>query len=120
MLHVVSPPGEIIKPGDWKCIQDEGMPVHGRPFEKGNLYVHFKVRDMTGLTAVMTLPRKKGEKKRGKKEGGGGGKKERGGKVNPQTLDTYRRLCIHKDVGMLMHGRPWRRGASTSTSGCVT
>ena len=43
-LHVVSPPGEIIKPNDWKCIQDEGMPVHQRPFEKGNLYVHFKVR----------------------------------------------------------------------------
>ena len=53
MLHVVSPPGDIIKPSDWKCIQDEGMPVHGRPFEKGNLYVHFKV-----LSLTRTLPKK--------------------------------------------------------------
>ena len=60
MLHVVSPPGDIIKPSDWKCIQDEGMPVHGRPFEKGNLYVHFKVCGLTGPD--QNLARKKGKK----------------------------------------------------------
>jgi DnaJ-class molecular chaperone len=40
---VSSEPGEVIKPDSWKMISDEGMPVHGRPFEKGNLYVRFGV-----------------------------------------------------------------------------
>ena len=38
------PAGEVIKPDSWKCINDEGMPVHGRPFEKGNLYIRFLVQ----------------------------------------------------------------------------
>ncbi|KAI3433861.1 hypothetical protein D9Q98_003664 [Chlorella vulgaris] len=33
----------VIKPDSWACIKNEGMPIHGRPFEKGNLYVHFTV-----------------------------------------------------------------------------
>jgi DnaJ-class molecular chaperone len=36
-------PGEVIKPDTFKCIKDEGMPMHGRPFQKGNLYIHFRV-----------------------------------------------------------------------------
>ncbi|XP_045764583.1 dnaJ homolog subfamily A member 2-like [Maniola jurtina] len=36
-------PGEVIKPGDLKGIQGEGMPQHKNPFEKGNLYVKFEV-----------------------------------------------------------------------------
>ncbi|XP_034831302.1 dnaJ homolog subfamily A member 2-like [Maniola hyperantus] len=36
-------PGEVIKPGDLKGIQGEGMPQHKNPFEKGNLYVRFEV-----------------------------------------------------------------------------
>ncbi|CAK0784305.1 hypothetical protein CVIRNUC_007509 [Coccomyxa viridis] len=43
VLQVAEPPGKVIKPNSWKSIQDEGMPVHGRPYEKGNLYIHFKV-----------------------------------------------------------------------------
>lgn len=35
--------GKVIKPDSFYCIQDEGMPVHGRPFQKGNIYVHFTV-----------------------------------------------------------------------------
>ena len=42
-MQVAEPPGKVIKPNSWKSIQDEGMPVHGRPYEKGNLYIHFKV-----------------------------------------------------------------------------
>ena len=42
-VQVSEPPGKVIKPNSWKSIQDEGMPVHGRPYEKGNLYIHFKV-----------------------------------------------------------------------------
>ncbi len=33
----------MIKPGTFKCIHDEGMPIHGRPYAKGNLYVRFNV-----------------------------------------------------------------------------
>ena len=27
-------PGEIIKPDQWVCIEEEGMPQHGSPFDK--------------------------------------------------------------------------------------
>lgn len=33
----------VIKPDSWACIRGEGMPMQGRPFQKGNLYVHFTV-----------------------------------------------------------------------------
>lgn len=42
--QVTQPPGQVIKPGSWKSVADEGMPVHGRPYEKGNLYIHFNVK----------------------------------------------------------------------------
>ncbi|KAL6055360.1 DnaJ subfamily A member 2 [Balamuthia mandrillaris] len=43
-LLVKSPPGgEVIKPGDVKVIPNEGMPIHRRPFDKGQLIIHFKV-----------------------------------------------------------------------------
>ncbi|KAM1140328.1 chaperone protein dnaJ A6-like [Malus sylvestris] len=42
-LLVKSNPGEVIKPGQSKAINDEGMPHHQRPFIKGKLYIHFNV-----------------------------------------------------------------------------
>ncbi|CAI0385683.1 unnamed protein product [Linum tenue] len=42
-LLIKSNPGEVIKPGQCKAINDEGMPQHGRPFIKGQLYIRFKV-----------------------------------------------------------------------------
>eukprot|EP00199_Chlamydomonas_sp_CCMP681_P000879 CAMPEP_0119104064 /NCGR_PEP_ID=MMETSP1180-20130426/2374_1 /TAXON_ID=3052 ORGANISM="Chlamydomonas cf sp, Strain CCMP681" /NCGR_SAMPLE_ID=MMETSP1180 /ASSEMBLY_ACC=CAM_ASM_000741 /LENGTH=447 /DNA_ID=CAMNT_0007088733 /DNA_START=11 /DNA_END=1354 /DNA_ORIENTATION=- len=42
-LRVTHPPGKVIKPDSFYCVRDEGMPVHGRPFQKGNIYVHFDV-----------------------------------------------------------------------------
>lgn len=42
-LRIQSSPGEIIKAGQVKCIHGEGMPVHGQPAVKGNLYVKFEV-----------------------------------------------------------------------------
>ncbi|KAK9837066.1 hypothetical protein WJX81_000009 [Elliptochloris bilobata] len=44
VLQVVHPGGEVIKPESWRCVNDEGMPVHGRPYEKGNLYIRFAVK----------------------------------------------------------------------------
>lgn len=42
-LLVRHTPGEVIKPGDLKGIQGEGMPQFKNPFEKGNLYIKFDV-----------------------------------------------------------------------------
>uniref|UniRef100_A0A0D9VJ34 J domain-containing protein n=1 Tax=Leersia perrieri TaxID=77586 RepID=A0A0D9VJ34_9ORYZ len=42
-LLIKSNPGEVIKPGQHKAINDEGMPQHGRPFMKGRLFVEFSV-----------------------------------------------------------------------------
>ncbi|EEE53623.1 hypothetical protein OsJ_36898 [Oryza sativa Japonica Group] len=42
-LLVTSGAGEVIRPGQLKAIDGEGMPVHGMPFAKGTLYVAFRV-----------------------------------------------------------------------------
>jgi len=43
-LLIKTEKGDIIKPGDARMIPGEGMPQHKRPFEKGNLYVVFKIQ----------------------------------------------------------------------------
>lgn len=35
--------GEITRPGSFKMVKEEGMPVRNHPFQKGNLYVQFEV-----------------------------------------------------------------------------
>jgi DnaJ family protein A protein 2 len=42
-LLIKSNVGEIVKPGQFKAINDEGMPHYQRPFMKGRLYLHFTV-----------------------------------------------------------------------------
>uniref|UniRef100_A0A672NLJ0 DnaJ homolog subfamily A member 1-like n=1 Tax=Sinocyclocheilus grahami TaxID=75366 RepID=A0A672NLJ0_SINGR len=42
-LLITSHPGELIRPGDKKCVLNEGMPMHRRPFEKGKLIILFSV-----------------------------------------------------------------------------
>lgn len=42
-LLIKSNPGELIKPDQYKAINDEGMPNYRRPFMKGCLYIHFNV-----------------------------------------------------------------------------
>lgn len=37
-------PGQVIKPGEVKMIQGEGMPAYKRPFDKGNLFVTFEIK----------------------------------------------------------------------------
>jgi DnaJ family protein A protein 2 len=62
-LLVKSTPGEIIKPGQTKAIDDEGMPMYQRPFMKGKLYINFSVDfpdslsldQCKGLEAVLPL-----------------------------------------------------------------
>jgi len=43
-LVIHSMPGDTIKPGDIKCLLNEGMPVHRNPQEKGRLVIHFDVK----------------------------------------------------------------------------
>ncbi|KAL3616049.1 hypothetical protein CASFOL_040343 [Castilleja foliolosa] len=42
-LLIKSSAGEVVKPNSYKAINDEGMPIYGRPFMKGKLYIHFNV-----------------------------------------------------------------------------
>ncbi|XP_060218945.1 dnaJ protein homolog isoform X1 [Lycium barbarum] len=42
-LLIKSNPGEVVKPDQFKAINDEGMPNYGKPFIKGRLYIHFDV-----------------------------------------------------------------------------
>lgn len=42
-LLIKSAPSEIVKPGQFKAINEEGMPIYQRPFMKGKLYIHFSV-----------------------------------------------------------------------------
>lgn len=35
--------GEVIKHNDFKCIQNEGMPLYRDPYEKGQLIIQFQV-----------------------------------------------------------------------------
>ncbi|XP_018536256.1 dnaJ homolog subfamily A member 4 isoform X2 [Lates calcarifer] len=42
-LVITSQSGEVIKHGDIKCIQNEGMPIYRDPYEKGQLIIQFQV-----------------------------------------------------------------------------
>lgn len=42
-LIINSTPGQVIKHGDIKCVQNEGMPLYRDPYEKGQLIIHFEV-----------------------------------------------------------------------------
>lgn len=43
-LLIQSNEGEIIKPGQFKAVYDEGMPTHTRQFDKGKLFIQFQVK----------------------------------------------------------------------------
>eukprot|EP00698_Gefionella_okellyi_P012241 TRINITY_DN3288_c0_g1_i1.p1 TRINITY_DN3288_c0_g1~~TRINITY_DN3288_c0_g1_i1.p1 ORF type:complete len:409 (+),score=101.00 TRINITY_DN3288_c0_g1_i1:69-1295(+) len=40
---IKSPVGDVLKPGAVKCVYNEGMPIHKRPFDKGRLFIHFEI-----------------------------------------------------------------------------
>lgn len=42
-VHVASPPGKVIKPGQTIVLRGEGMPTYKRPDQTGNLYVVLEV-----------------------------------------------------------------------------
>ncbi|PHT28755.1 Chaperone protein dnaJ 2 [Capsicum baccatum] len=49
-LLIKSQPGEVVKPDQFKAINDEGMPMYQRPFMRGKLYIHFTVDFPESLT----------------------------------------------------------------------
>lgn len=44
ILKISSDPGVVYKPGDFKCIRDEGMPYERNPYTKGGLYIEFTIK----------------------------------------------------------------------------
>ncbi|XP_055834034.1 dnaJ protein homolog [Solanum dulcamara] len=56
-LLIKSNPGEVVKPDQFKAINDEGMPMYQRPFMRGKLYIHFIVEfpDSLKLEQVKAL-----------------------------------------------------------------
>jgi DnaJ-class molecular chaperone len=40
---IQSQPGEVIKPGDIKTVEDLGMPIFRTPYRNGNLFINFEV-----------------------------------------------------------------------------
>jgi DnaJ family protein A protein 2 len=42
-LLVASKEGDVVKPGSFKAVYDEGMPTWQRPLDKGRLFIHFDV-----------------------------------------------------------------------------
>ncbi|KAF9622222.1 hypothetical protein IFM89_030080 [Coptis chinensis] len=49
-LLIKSNPGEVVKPNQFKAINDKGMPMYQRPFMRGKLYIHFTVEFPDSLT----------------------------------------------------------------------
>uniref|UniRef100_A0A1D1YNS7 DnaJ n=1 Tax=Anthurium amnicola TaxID=1678845 RepID=A0A1D1YNS7_9ARAE len=49
-LLIKTNPGEVVKPDQFKAINDEGMPMYQRPFMRGKLYIHFTVDFPDSLT----------------------------------------------------------------------
>ena len=53
-VHVTSPKGKIIKPGDSIILRGEGMPHYKTPEHKGNLYVMLEI-DMPEESWLKTI-----------------------------------------------------------------
>lgn len=43
VLNIQRPAGSTVAPGQWIAVREEGMPRHGQPFMKGNLYIRFEI-----------------------------------------------------------------------------
>lgn len=43
VLNIQRPAGSTLAAGQWVCVREEGMPRHGQPFMKGNMYIRFEV-----------------------------------------------------------------------------
>lgn len=98
--------GGVVKPDTWMRVPDEGMPTHGRPYEKGNLYIHYTVEfpDAVTLEQVQALRAVLGgdkEEDEGKKASSSSSPKASGsgsGSAAPPTdMDADGTTSVHTD-----------------------
>lgn len=96
-VRVRHAPGAVVKPDTWMRVADEGMPTHGRPYEKGNLYIHYTVDFPDSLTS---------EQVRALRGVLGGDEEEKGSKAStsaaatappPTDMDADGTTSVHAD-----------------------
>lgn len=51
-LKIEVPPGTVVEHDSVRRVKGEGMPQHGNPFNKGDLYIQFKVKFPSTLSAA--------------------------------------------------------------------
>ncbi|GIQ92920.1 hypothetical protein KIPB_016996, partial [Kipferlia bialata] len=44
MLTIVRQAGEVVEPKSVLCVPGEGMPIKGRPFDHGRLFIQFNIK----------------------------------------------------------------------------
>lgn len=99
VLKISSEPGMIVKPGQIKCVRDEGMPKAGNPYERGSLYVEMDVifptpqqldeKTMRALSAVLPRPAKAADLKSTPPPKGDGTGELQPRADHPNLLDVY-------------------------------
>jgi DnaJ family protein A protein 1 len=52
-LVITHIPGEVMKPGEIKCIMNEGMPISGDPHHRGKLIIQFNVNFPKSIPAEL-------------------------------------------------------------------
>jgi DnaJ-class molecular chaperone len=40
---ISSAPGEVVKPGDMKTVEELGLPLMQTPYKFGNLFIYFEI-----------------------------------------------------------------------------
>jgi len=114
VLCVKSTQGEVVTPGDIKCIDGEGMPTYKRPFEKGRLIIRFTVQFPKNITPECAkllekaLPRPAAPKphtsSKKDKSGGGGENNHSEAEVEEVTLTSF----VPNDAQSQPHGHRHR------------
>jgi len=97
--------GTVVKPDTWMRVADEGMPTHGRPYEKGNLYIHYTVEfpDSVSLEQVRALREilGGGDDDEGAQAAAAGSSAEAGasggGGAPPTAMDADGTASVHAD-----------------------
>lgn len=99
VLKIASEPGMVVKPGQIKCVRDEGMPKANNPYERGSLYVEMDVvfptpaqldeKTVRALSAVLPRPAKQEDLKSTPPPKGDGSGELQPRSDHPNLLDVY-------------------------------
>ena len=56
VMQICTAPGEVVRPGSFMAVENEGMPQAGNPYRSGNLYIQFEIDfPASGSMGVKTL-----------------------------------------------------------------